>query len=479
MTPPALTRARWVRRLSASAAALAVLLATPAPAWAHGHLTASQPAAGARLTTAPRVLTLTFSEVPELAVSSLRLVFAGADSTPVALGTLAHAADRHAITAAIDGPLAAGDYVVYWQVAGADGHVVRGSYAFSIAEGAAGLRPLAAAAAPASTPPPATAADSLAANRLKDFDSSSPVYVVIRWAQFVGLLLLIGAVAFRWWMLPRVGAQISEPARLELAAGTAGTGLAGAWLLGLTALLRLVAQSLSTHGAIGMVDGSAIVSMVSGTTWGHAWLFELVWLAVVILNLRHAARHPASLASWGLATLAAVALAFVPAMSGHAAVVPGFGVLSVISDALHVLSAGCWIGGLAVILVTGIPVTVREAGEGRAGALAAMVNAFSPLALVCAATLVVTGFIAARFHLGSVAALWQSSYGQTLLVKLAVIVVLIPVATWNWRRVRPSLSTHADGAERLTTSGRIELSIAMVILLVTAVLVALPTPMDL
>ncbi|HEX6597825.1 MAG TPA: copper resistance CopC family protein, partial [Gemmatimonadaceae bacterium] len=200
------------RSLLCALSALLLLAAWPAPALAHAHLQRATPAAGARLTAVPRELVLTFSEPPTLGMSALRLL--GPDSTAIALGTLGHSGGARTLSAAITGRLVAGKYTVVWQTAGDDGHVQHGSYTFVIAEGAEGL---AAAAATDtirrdSTLGPTTGAsapaarDSVAAPlEPNGFDVSSPAYVAIRWLQFASLLALIGAVAFRWWILPRVG----------------------------------------------------------------------------------------------------------------------------------------------------------------------------------------------------------------------------------------------------------------------------------
>jgi putative copper export protein/methionine-rich copper-binding protein CopC len=483
---PSSPTARVARRLrvvfGALASAFVVMLVMPAPAYAHAHLSSSQPRAKAVLAAAPRALTLTFSEAPELAVSSLRLV--DAHGIQVALGTLAHGADHHVITADITGPLAAGRYTVFWQVAGADGHVQRGSYEFTIAEGAAGLQPVvapeSAVVTPAAVPGLAAApTDSVALAQPNLFDASSPAYVAIRFVQFAGLLLLIGAVAFRWWVLPRVGVELAEPARRDLAFGAAGAGLWGGWLLALSALARLVAQSLMTHGAGAMLRPSSLGSLLVATTWGHAWLLEVVGLVIVLTGLRQARRQVTSLMAWRLAAAGTLALAFVPALSGHAVASESLAPLAVLTDALHVLSAGAWLGTLAVMLVVGMRVVVREASGGRVAALAAMVNGFSPLAITCASLLVATGVFAAWLHLGSLPVLWRSSYGLVLFRKLVVVAMLLAVGTYNWKRVKPSLrEAGADGARRLTRSGSIELGLALVVLLMTAVLVASPTPME-
>jgi copper transport protein len=104
-----------------------------------------------------------------------------------------------------------------------------------------------------------------------------------------------------------------------------------------------------------------------------------------------------------------------------------------------------------------------------------MVNAFSPAALVFAGTAAATGVISAAFQLGALSALWTSAYGRTLLLKLAVVGLVIAAGAYNWRRLRPALADSAP-VERLRTSGGAELIGAAVVLLITAILVAVPTP---
>ena len=86
------------RSLLRAVAALLLLAACPAPALAHAHLQRATPAAGARLTIAPRELVLTFSEAPTLGMSALRLL--GPDSAAVALGTLGHSGGARTLSAA-------------------------------------------------------------------------------------------------------------------------------------------------------------------------------------------------------------------------------------------------------------------------------------------------------------------------------------------------------------------------------------------
>jgi putative copper export protein len=174
---------------------------------------------------------------------------------------------------------------------------------------------------------------------------------------------------------------------------------------------------------------------------------------------------------------AALAATVALPLSGHAVATPHLSALAVVADTLHVIGAGGWLGTLLVTVVAGIPVTLRGAPHSRGREASALIAAFSPVALFCAGLLVVTGVVGAVLHLGSVGALWGSRYGVVLLIKLAVIALLLVVASINWRVLRPRLGT--DGAtRRIRGSAIAELTLAVIVLVVTAVLVATPPPAE-
>jgi putative copper export protein len=157
--------------------------------------------------------------------------------------------------------------------------------------------------------------------------------------------------------------------------------------------------------------------------------------------------------------------------------VPRLASVAVLADALHVLGAGGWLGTLLVVVLVGIPIALRQAESERGQAAAALVNAFSPVALACAAAIAITGVLAAWMHLGTVSALWASDYGRVLLVKLAVIVVIATLGAVNWRVLRPALG-NVDAARRIRGSAIAELAIGALVLAITAVLVVTPTPAE-
>lgn len=481
----------FLRRLARAilpAALFATTLLTPASAAAHGRLRSSAPAANARLTTAPREIRLVFTESPELSFTTAALV--GPDG-PVQLGGLAATPDvPMGVAAPIRGRLVAGAYTVTWQTAGADGHPVRGTFSFVIEPNATGLagadapatarpggEPGAAVPGPGAEPVPATHHDPEAMPMGGAFDAESPGYVAIRWLQFTALVLVIGALAFNYATLGLLRrARGPDVALVPDARRRAATiGLWSALALGLVALLRLYAQTYAMHGAGSALDPGRIGMILARTSWGTAWMIQMAGGALGIAGFLLARRGKG--AGWPLAALAVLALAVTPALSGHAAAAPRWTSAAIAADAVHVIGAGGWLGGLLMLLAAGIPAAMRL-GEGERGpAIADLVNAFSPTALIFAGAAGATGVFAGWLHIGELSALWRSDYGRTLLLKLGILSVVAGTGAYNWLRVRPALG-DLEGARRIRRSSAVELAVGVLVLAVTAVLVATPTPMD-
>jgi copper transport protein len=189
--------------------------------------------------------------------------------------------------------------------------------------------------------------------------------------------------------------------------------------------------------------------------------------------------------AWLAAAVAALALGASPALSGHAIAAPEHRNISVALDALHVLAAGGWIGGLFVLAVVGVPAAL--AGSDRADKtesivlIARLANAFSPTALVFAAIVVVSGGIAAWLRVGSLARLFDSTYGTVLLIKLGLVVLVLAGGAFNWLRMRGALSRREPDHSVVSAFRRsawAELVAAMLVIAATAVLVAVQPPVS-
>ena len=455
-------------------AGLALVL-LPGALLAHGGLRSSTPVANARIERAPTELVLTFNDPSPLTVTRVRLV--GADSQSVELGALSHVegSSQRGVRVPIVGRLAAGTYAVEWQTASADGHPVRGRFTFVVVAGSAAS---AVSAADVGTLEPAVTPRGVKSPSVNSFDAASPLYALIRFVTFLALITLLGVVTFSTGVMAAIArnADLVVPIAVRVAAASRALRLAGmaTLALGVAALARLAAQSYALFGAEAF-DFRSVGAVLGGTLWGKGWILQMAGVGVAwgaVIALRRSRSY-----GWPLLTLATIALAMTPALSGHAASVTGKATLAVLADTLHVVGAGGWIGTLLLVVVAGIPAAWSLSEGDRELAVATLVRAFSPIALVFAGVLATTGLLSAWLHLDTVAALWQSTYGRTLALKLAVLSGVAATGWYNWKRVTPRLHTAA-GVTLLRRTALAEVGIAVLVLAITAVLVATPPPSE-
>jgi putative copper export protein len=142
---------------------------------------------------------------------------------------------------------------------------------------------------------------------------------------------------------------------------------------------------------------------------------------------------------------------------------------------VHQLLASLWLGTLTIVVLAGMSTVLRGPTNLRGRVVAEMVNGFSPLALTCGPLLVLTGVITAVMHLNPISSLWSTPYGYALLVKLCLVALVFALGAWNYRRQRPRLGSE-EAASLIRRSSVRELSLATLVLIVTAVLVSLPSP---
>ena len=123
------------------------------------------------------------------------------------------------------------------------------------------------------------------------------------------------------------------------------------------------------------------------------------------------------------ALVAVAALAF----AGHAGDVnPAAG--AVVTDAVHVLSAGMWAGGIMALARLFPP----GGWGGEAGR--ALLERFGRVAFLAFAITALTGVLRAIDSVRSVNALWETQYGLVLSVKVAGVLVMVAMSALVWRR---------------------------------------------
>jgi copper transport protein len=442
-----------------------ILFLCPVPAWAHALLKRSDPAAGSKVATSPQLIRFWFSEQPELPMTFISLKDGNGKEFLLAVPQK-DPTDPLALSVRVSQSLPAGRYTVAWRTAASDGHPSHGTFGFVVL----GEAPLTSAQIGAITDTngagSATPAPTASGNNVEEADAASSVSnSLARALSFVGLLALIGVIAFRAVVLHRaVGISAEMRARMEGRAAV--LGIATSMIVIISAFARLFLESQMMSAMPGMQTMS-MPDMAMHTRWGFALRLELGAAFVALVSFVLAARRLRG--AWLLAGISTIVLAVTPALAGHAAASPRFTSLMISADFLHVLGGATWLGNLLCIMLIGVPISLTLDGPGRWEAVASLVNAFSPVALASAAVVGASGVIASWVHLEHFAALWRTAYGQVLLLKLALVATTVIIGAYNFRRVQPQL-VQQEGTARLQRSTAIELTVGLLILLVTGFL---------
>ena len=249
------------------------------------------------------------------------------------------------------------------------------------------------------------------------------------------------------------GRLVAEPS----AAGARALRVAAAVLV-----LMLIAEFTLTAlrmRAVAEIGTTAVLADLPVTRWGRLWIVRTAGLIIMAVALQ--VPRP----SWSLlAPLAAVWL-LTRSFQGHAG---AHGPLPAVVDWVHLLAGSAWLGGLLQLELARDDPTPQIALRVRALATGA-------LALVIPA-----GIYAAFLHVPSLDRLFDTPYGRSLLVKLALVAVLLGLGAMNHFRHVPSLVGGRTGAGRsLRRTVRIEVVLGAVILLLSALLGVLPMPHEL
>jgi putative copper export protein len=283
--------------------------------------------------------------------------------------------------------------------------------------------------------------------------------VVHEYVGFVGTFFIVGAAAFYFLLLrPALGDHTAAMRTAGRAA--ARVGVAGA-------LLRVLATWMSVSG----VMAEKHLSLTQALTARPSMILSEVATVIALIAFALAARATRDgLGAWIVAATATLVIALRGLITTD---------LGDIVNPVHVFAASMWIGTLFVLVVAGISTALSGAlaPEERGPTVAVLVNRFSTIALWSAGVLVLTGLTTAYLHIRHLSALWTSSYGQTLIVKLCIVAGVFALGAYNNQRMKPTLGSEEAG-RRLKRSAKLEIALAAVVLAVTAVLVNLPAPAE-
>jgi copper transport protein len=391
-------------------------LAIAPRASAHALLRQADPANGATLMGPPQVVTLAFTEDPEPSLSSIRVLTAS--GREVSRGPV-HGVPGRPSTLRVDlDPLSTGVYTVTWRtVSRVDGHVTGGAFAFGV-----GATPSATSAPEITSPPP------------------SVLGGVARWMLYAGLSVLIGA-AWVWTL--------------------AFPEAAGSWRI------LWVAWIAATLGLVGLeeaqrADAGVDVARFMQTSLGYSLMWRALPLAAIAGSLVTGATltGPGRRVCLGVVGVLTLLVVLAHIEGGHAAAASGaWRPANLMVQWLHVSAVGAWIGGLAALLVA----LGRTPDADRTTA----VRRFSRVAGVLIVVVAATGTARALDEVGTWTGLITTRYGQLVLVKAGLLILLGVLGALNRYRSVPAAARTLIGLRRI---GAVELVVAAVTLMIAAVL---------
>lgn len=409
--------------LPTAALAWLVVILAATPAFAHAALLSSTLSDGDRFATAPREVTLTFSETVTLPRDAVKLydqtasVRAGVDVTVAD-------SDVRVTLPALD----QGTYVLTVRVLSKDGHVVHQPFRFGVGDTADTVDE--------------AALDLLL--RQANRDPTHPMMVVLRATTYLAMLIALGFVALHRRMLDTAGLRRHAK---RFAAGMAGVGA-----------LAALTSALITAWWLYAPRGVTALGVALSDTATRGFLLRAV--ALGLLGLLITVPRPRFFV-YVVAALVVAAQVF----DGHQL---SFGVRPVMlaADTVHLLAASIWFGG-AVLLwrVWRHDVTVvREAAQ-----------RFSHVAFWAAVVTVVSGALMAWQLLDSPGALFTTGYGTVLGGKIVAVAALGVLAF----RVNGVLAVEPFAPARLRRRLRADVAAFVVVLSLTAVMVTTnPQPYD-
>jgi len=440
--------------------AAVVALVLPTVAWAHAALLRTSPEASVVLNTAPDLVALTYTESVEPRFAIVSVTDAGGRQRTSGRPRRS-SVNPNMLEVPLE-RLAEGWYLVYWRVISVDGHPVRGAFTFAVG--------------PNPGPAPQFVIPSISET------AATPGLIAARWVVFLSAMIAIGLFVFR--------AVIARPLRQRVPTSrlrAVTLAFAAALVIALVATPIYLLLATAKFALRSAWDIGALVPLMSASAFGRGYLdFELVLAlfavaAVVLLRVeRQEERYrPVSelLALVG-ALLAGGSLLVIPGVAGHAAQTSPRGV-SVGLDWLHLVTGSIWIGGLVGLIALWASLGKAE----RLPALSVCVPRFSRVAFVSVLLLVGSGTGAAVIHLPTLASLWQTSYGKTIIVKVGLLGGAMLLAPINMLRNTPRLrAAHVRPAEaagaatllRRLVSGEVVLVAGAI--LAAATLSSLPPP---
>jgi putative copper resistance protein D len=286
-----------------------------------------------------------------------------------------------------------------------------------------------------------------------------------RFVQFTATMLIFGTAAFRVYALAGSDIRTASSILTGFDAWFRRATLAAALVALISAIALLLCQAAAMAGSpAAALDYAAVCAVLLETGFGRVWCWHLLFATILFLAClgRHPRRPVVLFASLGsLASLGWI---------GHAAMDNGTDrIAHELNQTVHLLAAGLWLGGL-VPLAWVLRQARRQPRDFEISLARHALRNFSHMGYVAVTLIALTGAINTLLLVGSLGAMFNTSYGRLLAFKILLFLAMVVVALINRFRLAPRISHHSGALRALGRTVALEQGLGLAVLFIVSVL---------
>ncbi|MGE1163987.1 copper resistance protein CopC [Peribacillus simplex] len=418
------------------------LLLYPAMASGHATVISSNPSPNEVMDTLPEKISIQFSENIQPAFHSLEVFSQDGDKIQIQDSAISEQSEK-VLEAKWKGTIDEGIYYIKWRVVSSDGHPIEGTIPFQFGDSTV-----------------------LPNQEISKVNAGFPdsINVFLQSLQYICFAALTGILFFQLSLMK--GSRLFEAssrARLYLWLSYAGLAFS---------IFCSLPLKVTIDAGVGWADafnGTFIKEVLNATSFGTIWIIEILLLLLLFLVIYFMLENTLIKALPFLSFIIIAILMVCKALTGHTAAVPNQ-VLAVLMDFLHLLSMALWLGGLLALLVI-LPGLANRQADDKKTFYWSIIQRFSRWSFLFVIILIISGIYSSLQHVPTIHSLINTTYGQLLLAKIGLMLVMIVLGAFHYFRGKKRV-------KKLGYSVGMEFGLGIVVLIVAALLTNVQTAMS-
>ncbi|MFE3974883.1 MULTISPECIES: copper resistance CopC/CopD family protein [unclassified Peribacillus] len=418
------------------------LLLYPAMASGHATVISSNPSPNEVMDTLPEKISIQFSENIQPAFHSLEVFSQDGDKIQIQDSAISEQSEK-VLEAKWKGTIDEGIYYIKWRVVSSDGHPIEGTIPFQFGDSTV-----------------------LPNQEISKVNAGFPdsITVFLQSLQYICFAALTGILFFQLSLMK--GSRLFEAssrARLYLWLSYAGLAFS---------IFCSLPLKVTIDAGVGWADafnGTFIKEVLNATSFGTIWIIEILLLLLLFLVIYFMLENTLIKSLPFLSFIIIAILMVCKALTGHTAAVPNQ-VLAVLMDFLHLLSMALWLGGLLALLVI-LPGLANRQADDKKTFYWSIIQRFSRWSFLFVIILIISGIYSSLQHVPTIHSLINTTYGQLLLAKIGLMLVMIVLGAFHYFRGKKRV-------KKLGYSVGMEFGLGIVVLIVAALLTNVQTAMS-